>query len=238
MSTETLAHPDCTEVARPDALVRVDATRHRAWLRGEPLRLPPKQFRLLALLIRNAGRALSREEIMREAWDSTWCGETKTVDMHISWLRRNLGDSATKPRYITTVRGGYRFEPLMVEPQADPADELLARIERRTVEHIASHRDEIRRSAVDAVVRGLEARAAALREDQPGHSDPLADALWERIPRAEDHGMVYADPRLIAAVALEALAAELAGQSRMVPDGSGQSRTAPERSGRDAGHGC
>src|ERR671927_366478 len=70
-----------------------------------------KEFDLLRVLVRDAGKVVTREQIMREVWDTNWWGSTKTLDMHISWLRRKLGDDAGSPRYITTVRGvGFRFE--------------------------------------------------------------------------------------------------------------------------------
>jgi DNA-binding response OmpR family regulator len=91
--------------------VRVDPAARRAWVGEDELDLTPKEFDLLALLVAEAGRAVPRERIMREVWDTTWLGSTKTVDMHVSWLRRKLGDDAAAPRYITTLRGvGFRFE--------------------------------------------------------------------------------------------------------------------------------
>ena len=91
--------------------VRVDPGARRAWRGDEELELAPKEFDLLALLVDEAGRVVSRERIMREVWDTNWYGSTKTVDMHVSWLRRKLGDDANNPRYVTTVRGvGFRFE--------------------------------------------------------------------------------------------------------------------------------
>ena len=91
--------------------VRVDVGARRAWRGDEELELSPKEFELLALLVREAGRVVGRERIMREIWETTWMGSTKTVDMHVSWLRRKLGDDAAHPRYLTTVRGvGLRFE--------------------------------------------------------------------------------------------------------------------------------
>nr|WP_284289990.1 response regulator transcription factor [Angustibacter aerolatus] len=73
--------------------------------------LTAKEFDLLRLLVREAGRVVPREEIMREVWDAEWYGPTKTLDMHVSWLRRRLGDDANSPRFIATVRGvGFRFE--------------------------------------------------------------------------------------------------------------------------------
>ncbi|CAN5704836.1 response regulator transcription factor [soil metagenome] len=99
----------------PDAVeaqdVKVDLAARRAWRGDEEMDLTPKEFDLLSMLVREAGTVVSREEIMREVWDTTWFGSTKTVDMHVSWLRRKLGDDAGDPRYISTVRGvGLRFE--------------------------------------------------------------------------------------------------------------------------------
>ena len=70
-----------------------------------------KEFELLRVLVREAGNVVERETLMREVWSSDPTDSTKTLDMHVSWLRRKLGDDAARPRYITTVRGmGFRFE--------------------------------------------------------------------------------------------------------------------------------
>jgi len=91
--------------------VRIDIESHRAWMGDSELQLTAKEFDLLRVLIRDAGRVVTRDQLMREVWDTTWWTSTKTLDMHISWLRKKLGDDATNPRYITTVRGvGFRFE--------------------------------------------------------------------------------------------------------------------------------
>jgi DNA-binding response OmpR family regulator len=91
--------------------VRVDADARRAWLGDAEIDLTSKEFDLLSLLVAEAGKVVTREQIMRQVWDSKWWGSTKTLDMHVSWLRRKLGDDAHSPRFITTVRGvGYRFE--------------------------------------------------------------------------------------------------------------------------------
>lgn len=77
---------------------------------GEPLELTAREFDLLHLLMANAGQVVRREQIMDEVWDPHWFGPTKTLDVHISWLRKKLGDDAQDPRYIATVRGvGFRF---------------------------------------------------------------------------------------------------------------------------------
>ncbi len=92
--------------------VRVDVAARRAWQGDRELDLSPKEFDLLALLVREAGRVVTRERIMAEVWDENWFGSTKTLDMHVSWLRRKLGEDADAPHRIVTVRGvGLRFEP-------------------------------------------------------------------------------------------------------------------------------
>jgi len=91
--------------------VRIDHAARRAWRGDQELELSAKEFDLLALLAAEAGRAVTRDRIMREVWDEHWYGPTKTLDMHISWLRKKLGDDPANPRLITTLRGvGFRFE--------------------------------------------------------------------------------------------------------------------------------
>ena len=91
--------------------VRMDLAAHRAFQAERELHLTAKEFELLRVLVRDAGSVVSREQLMREVWDSDPTGSTKTLDMHVSWLRRKLGDDANDPRYISTVRGmGFRFE--------------------------------------------------------------------------------------------------------------------------------
>jgi DNA-binding response OmpR family regulator len=87
--------------------VTVDMAARRAWRGERELTLRPRELELLALLVREAGRAVSRDRIMREVWDTDWLGSTKTLDTHVLTLRQKLGEPAT----ITTLRGvGYRFE--------------------------------------------------------------------------------------------------------------------------------
>ena len=93
------------------ARVRIDVDARLAYLDDEVVALTAKEFDLLRVLLREAGRVVPREQIMREVWDADWYGSTKTLDMHVSWLRRKLGDDAGRPRFISTVRGvGFRFE--------------------------------------------------------------------------------------------------------------------------------
>ena len=92
--------------------VRLDVGARRAWQADRELELTPKEYDLLALLVGRAGQVVRREDIMSTVWDENWFGSTKTLDMHMTWLRRKLGDDATSPRRIVTVRGvGFRFEP-------------------------------------------------------------------------------------------------------------------------------
>lgn len=91
--------------------VSLDVAARRAYADGEELTLSAKEYDLLTVLVREAGSVVTRDDLMREVWGAEWWGSTKTLDMHISWLRRKLGDDATNPRRITTVRGvGFRFE--------------------------------------------------------------------------------------------------------------------------------
>ncbi|MEO8851521.1 MAG: response regulator transcription factor [Allobranchiibius sp.] len=91
--------------------VRIDAAGRRAFSGDRELQLTAKEFDLLRVLVRESGKVVSREDLMREVWNTVWVGSTKTLDMHVSVLRRKLGDDATDPHFITTVRGvGFRFE--------------------------------------------------------------------------------------------------------------------------------
>lgn len=92
-------------------LVRMDAEARRAFCGSDELQLTAKEFDLLRVLVREQGKVVSREQLMREVWETAWLGSTKTLDMHVSVLRRKLGDDASDPRFITTIRGvGFRFE--------------------------------------------------------------------------------------------------------------------------------
>jgi two-component system, OmpR family, response regulator RegX3 len=90
--------------------VRLDPARRSATFRGEDLEVSRKEFDLLRLLIENAGSVVTRERLIDEVWDTNWFGSTKTLDVHVSGLRKKLGDDPNDPRYIHTVRGvGFRF---------------------------------------------------------------------------------------------------------------------------------
>ena len=88
----------------------VDFAARRAVLGDSELELSRKEFDLLAELVRNAGHVVSRDDLMDRVWDENWFGSTKTLDTHVGWLRRKLGDDTASPRYLHTVRGvGFRF---------------------------------------------------------------------------------------------------------------------------------
>ena len=90
--------------------LEVDVASRRVHLGGSELTLSRKEFDLLAELIRHAGRVVTREQLMDRVWDENWFGSTKTLDVHIRWLRQKLGDDPAEPRYLHTVRGvGFRF---------------------------------------------------------------------------------------------------------------------------------
>ena len=90
--------------------LRLDPAKREVTLRGETLELSRKEFELLQLLMRNAGSVVTRERLIDEVWDPNWFGSTKTLDVHVSGIRRKLGDDPSEPRYLHTVRGvGFRF---------------------------------------------------------------------------------------------------------------------------------
>lgn len=91
--------------------LRVDPSAHRVFLDDVELDLRPKEFELLLLLVRDAGKVVTRDRLLSEIWDLHWESSTKTLDMHIHALRRKLLDDPETSRWITTIRGiGYRFE--------------------------------------------------------------------------------------------------------------------------------
>jgi two-component system response regulator RegX3 len=90
--------------------VRIDPERYEVAVRGQRVDLPPKEFALLELLIRNAGRVLTRDLIIDRIWGADYVGDTKTLDVHIKRLRGRIEQAAHEPELIVTVRGvGYKF---------------------------------------------------------------------------------------------------------------------------------
>jgi two-component system, OmpR family, response regulator RegX3 len=92
--------------------VRMDVERHVVTVRGEQVQLPLKEFELLEVLLRNAGRVLTRIQLIDRVWGADYVGDTKTLDVHIKRLRAKIEKDPGSPRHILTVRGlGYKFEP-------------------------------------------------------------------------------------------------------------------------------
>ena len=90
--------------------VELDPRTWTARRAGERLDLTRREFELLRILLESAGEVVTRDRLMREVWETSWLGATKTLDVHISTLRRKLGDDPSSPRYVHTVRGvGFRF---------------------------------------------------------------------------------------------------------------------------------
>jgi two-component system, OmpR family, response regulator RegX3 len=92
--------------------VRMDVERHIVSVSGHSVQLPLKEFELLEVLLRNAGRVLTRMQLIDRVWGADYVGDTKTLDVHVKRLRAKIEPSPSAPRYIVTVRGlGYKFEP-------------------------------------------------------------------------------------------------------------------------------
>jgi two-component system response regulator RegX3 len=90
--------------------LRLDPAKREVTKNGDALELSRKEFELLKLLMENAGTVVKRERVFEEVWDTNWFGSMKTLDVHISGLRRKLGDDSSEPRFLHTVRGvGFRF---------------------------------------------------------------------------------------------------------------------------------
>jgi DNA-binding response OmpR family regulator len=89
----------------------LDFTRHEVRRSGELLDLSRREFELLAFLCRNPGQVFSRDVLLEKVWGYDFAGDTRTVDVHIRWLRQKVEDNPEEPRHIITVRGfGYKFE--------------------------------------------------------------------------------------------------------------------------------
>ena len=91
--------------------VDLDAAARRVWRDGAEIRLSNKEFDLLQALISRAGEIVTREELMRDVWQTNFWTSAKTIDVHLGWVRKKLGDDTRRPTLITTIRGrGLRFE--------------------------------------------------------------------------------------------------------------------------------
>ncbi len=91
--------------------ITMDETRRTVLLKGEPVNLTHKEFDLLVFLVKNAGQVFKREQLLDKVWGFDFAGDTRTVDVHISWLRQKIEDDPKHPRRLVTLRGvGYKFE--------------------------------------------------------------------------------------------------------------------------------
>ena len=96
--------------------VDLDVSSRRVWRDGVEIRMSNKEFELLYALIRRPGQIVTRDELMREVWQTSFWTSAKTIDVHLGWVRRKLGDDTRRPTLISTIRGrGLRFE---LEPPA------------------------------------------------------------------------------------------------------------------------
>jgi DNA-binding response OmpR family regulator len=91
--------------------IHVDPEARRVWRGEEEIKLSRKEFDLLHKLISNAGTIVSRDELMQDVWATRFWTSSKTIDVHLGWVRRKIGDDSRHPHLITTIRGkGLRFE--------------------------------------------------------------------------------------------------------------------------------
>jgi DNA-binding response OmpR family regulator len=91
--------------------VELDASARRVWRDGVEIRMSNKEFDLLHALISRAGEIVTREELMRDVWQTNFWTSAKTIDVHLGWVRKKLGDDTRRPTLISTIRGrGLRFE--------------------------------------------------------------------------------------------------------------------------------
>ena len=89
----------------------LDLNRRLLTKHGEPIALRPKEYELLAYLVQRDGRAFTRDQLLNDVWDISFAGGTRTVDVHVRWLRQKIERPDSPPRHLITVRGaGYRFE--------------------------------------------------------------------------------------------------------------------------------
>lgn len=89
----------------------MDPVARKVWRAGSEVKLSRMEFDLLHALIRRPGTIVSRDDLMRQVWGATFYTSSKTIDVHLGWVRRKLGDDSRNPRLISTVRGrGLRFE--------------------------------------------------------------------------------------------------------------------------------
>ncbi|ASW56894.1 response regulator transcription factor [Plantactinospora sp. KBS50] len=109
---QTTDVPETTAATLTAGPVRMDIERHVVTVEGSTVQLPLKEFELLELLLRNAGRVLTRGQLIDRVWGADYVGDTKTLDVHVKRLRSKVEPEPSTPKHIVTVRGlGYKFEP-------------------------------------------------------------------------------------------------------------------------------
>jgi len=108
---EALSKQEAVPPAVRIANLEIDFARHQVLRNGLALNLSPKEFELLAFLVRNRGQVFSRDHLLERVWGYDYVGDTRTVDVHIRWLRQKIEDDPSHPRRLLAVRGvGYKFE--------------------------------------------------------------------------------------------------------------------------------
>jgi two-component system OmpR family response regulator len=91
--------------------LEIDFARHKVSQSGTTIDLSPKEFDLLAFLLKNREQVFSRDQLLEKVWGYDYAGDTRTVDVHIRWLRQKIESDPANPRHLLTVRGiGYKFE--------------------------------------------------------------------------------------------------------------------------------
>jgi len=101
--------------------IKLELSKRTLHRRDERFHLTPKECRLLEVLLRHKGQVLTRQFLMREVWQTDYVADTRTLEVHVHWLRQKIEDNRSSPNYIHTVRGvGYVFRPASPELDAVP----------------------------------------------------------------------------------------------------------------------
>ena len=108
---EAEAEEEVAEQILEGGRVKMDVERHTVTVADEPVSMPLKEFDLLEYLLRNAGRVLTRGQLIDRIWGADYVGDTKTLDVHVKRLRSKIEEQPSRPKHLVTVRGlGYKFE--------------------------------------------------------------------------------------------------------------------------------
>ena len=125
--SKVFAEPPRTRAAIPSVVhvyavqdIRLDPDNRRIWKGDDEIVMSRKEFDLVHLLIQHAGEIVTRDELMREVWHTSFWTSSKTLDVHLGWVRRKLGDNPRRPTLISTIRGrGLRFETAIPDHSAE-----------------------------------------------------------------------------------------------------------------------